>query len=227
MEKQIIDKKQLLRVVCGVGIFSALAFITSAICEVIPNVAGFLSIDVKDAVIAIASFIYGPLVAPVISLITASVELVTIGSDTSWYGFVMNFASSATFSFVASFIYSYKKNINTALVGFLAAIVSTTGVMLLLNAFVTPVYVELMGISFDVISNLPVLFLPFNFAKTLLNSAVAMLLYKPIINGMRMARLIPRSEHKTSFNKNTVIILCVGGALLVVSIVIFVILWTM
>jgi riboflavin transporter FmnP len=225
MENRSINKKQIIHTATGVGIFSALAFIVSAVCEVIPNVAGFLSIDVKDAVIAIASFIYGPFVAPVISLIVASVELVTIGSDTSWYGFVMNFASSATFSFVVSFIYSYRKSINTALIGFLASIVTTTGVMLLLNAYVTPIYVELMGIPFDVVKNLPVLFLPFNFAKTLLNSAVAMLLYKPIINGLRMANLIPRSEHKSSFNKNTIIILSVGGALLATSVAIFIVLW--
>ncbi len=210
--------------VTGVGIFSAAAFVVSAVCEVIPNVAGFLSIDVKDAIIAIASFIYGPVVAPIISLIVAAVELVTIGSDTSWYGFVMNFVSSASFSLVVSLIYSYRKNINTALIGFFTSILTTTGVMLLMNAFVTPIYVEMMGIPFDVIKNLPVLFLPFNFAKTLLNSAVAMLLYKPVINGLRMANLIPRSEHKSSFNKNSVIILSVGGALLVLSVAIFIIL---
>lgn len=198
------------RIITGVGIFSALAFLVALICEVIPAVSGFLSIDLKDAIIAIAAFIYGPVVAPLISLVVAAVELVSIGADTGWYGFVMNFASSAVFSTVASLIYYKRKSVDNALIGFCAAVISTTGVMVLLNTFVTPIYVAQLGIPFDVIGNLAVLFLPFNFAKTLLNSAFAMLLYKPIIGALRQARLIPRSEFKTTFNKATVVILSVG-----------------
>ena len=228
MEKQrqnMFGRRNALGKVVGIGIFSALAYIVALMCEPIPPVAGFLSIDIKDAVIAIAAFIYGPIVAPLISLIVAGVELVTIGSDTAWYGFVMNFASSAVFSTTVSLIYSYKKSVNTALIVFFAAIINTTGVMLLLNAFVTPIFVASRGIPFEVIPNLPILFLPFNFAKTLLNSAFAMLLYKPIINAMRSAKLIPKSEHKVTFNKNSVIILVVGTLLLIASIVIFVFLY--
>ncbi len=206
------------RIVTGVGIFSALSFLVSLLCEVIPAVSGFLSIDLKDAVIAIAAFIYGPIVAPLISLVVAAIELISIGSDTGWYGFVMNFASSATFSTVASLIYYRKKSVNTALAGLISAVAATTGVMVLLNAFVTPLYIAQIGIPFDVIGNLAILFLPFNFAKTLLNSALAMLLYKPIIGALRQARLIPRSEFKTTFNRATVITLAVGGAFLLLSV---------
>lgn len=224
-KQSIFKKRKTLETFVGAGVFSAMAYIVALICEPIPAVAGFLSIDVKDAIIAIASFIYGPIVAPIISFIVAGIEYFTIGSDTVGYGFLMNFASSATFSTVVSLIYRLRKNVNTALIGFFAAIVTTTGVMLLLNTFVTPMYVEYLGIEFDVIANLPVLFLPFNFAKTLLNSAIAMLLYKPIINALRSARMIPPSEHKIAFNKNTVLILVVGGILMVSSIVIFVFLY--
>ena len=221
----VFEQRKLLGKIVGAGMFAALAYVVAILCEPIPPVAGFLSIDIKDAVIAIASFIYGPIFAPIISFIVAGIELVSIGSDTAWYGFIMNFASSAVFSTTVSLVYSRKKSINTALAGFFAAIVATTGVMLLLNAFVTPIFVASRGIPFDVIPNLPILFLPFNFAKTLLNSAVAMLLYKPVINAMRGARLIPKSEHKVSFNKNSVIILSVGGVLMIASVVIFVFLY--
>ena len=51
-----------------------------------------------------------------------------------------------------------------------------------------------------------------------------MMLYKPIINALRAARLIPKSEYKTKFNKSTVIIFSVGGALLVVSVAALVVL---
>lgn len=224
-KKTLIEKRKTMGIFVGAGIFAALAYIVALMCEPIPPVAGFLSIDIKDAVIAIASFIYGPIVAPIISFAVAGIELVSIGSDTAWYGFIMNFASSAVFSTTVSLIYHCKKNINTALFGFFAAIVSTTGIMLLLNTFVTPIFVESRGIPFEVIPNLPVLFLPFNFAKSLLNSAVAMILYKPVISAMRAAKLIPQGEHKVSFNKNSVIMLSVGGMLMISSIIIFVFLY--
>ena len=65
---------------------------------------------------------------------------------------------------------------------------------------------------------IPGVLLPFNFAKTLLNSAFAMLLYKPIIGALRQARLIPRSQFKTTFNRATVATLIVGGVFLLISI---------
>ena len=218
MKKKVaFSERKVLRFITGVGIFSALAFVATILCKPIPAVAGFLSIDVKDAIIAIASFIYGPLAAPVISLVVATAELFTI-SETGWYGFVMNFVSSATFSLIVSLIYKMKKNVNYALIGFLCAICSTTAVMMLMNAFVTPLYVKQVGFPFDVIHHLPILFLPFNFTKTPLNSSIAMMLYKPIINALRAARLIPRSEYKTKFNKSSIIILSIGSVLLFVSV---------
>ena len=92
----------------GIAVFSALSFIVALICQIIPPIAGFLSLDFKDAVIAMASFVYGPVSAVLIAFIAAFIEFVTI-SSTGWYGFIMNFASSAVFSLVASLIYKRKK----------------------------------------------------------------------------------------------------------------------
>ena len=129
----------------GIAVFSALAYVVALGCNVIPPVAGFLSLDVKDAVIAMASFIFGPISAVIISFIAAFIELVTF-STTGWYGFVMNFVSSAVFSLTASLIYRSRKTLNFALIGFFSAVAATTGVMLLLNIFVTPLYlVQFIG----------------------------------------------------------------------------------
>ena len=83
-------RSEIIKKICGIGVFAALAYITTFICKLIPNVAGFLSIDAKDAVIAIASFVYGPLAAPIIALIVAFVEFITISTTGIW-GLVMNF----------------------------------------------------------------------------------------------------------------------------------------
>ena len=214
----------------GIAIFSAFAFVVALVCNVIPAVAGFLSLDVKDSVIAIASFVYGPISAVIISFIAAFIELITF-STTGWYGFVMNFASSAVFSLTASLIYKKMRSINGALVSFGAAILLTTSVMLLLNKFVTPIYLfDYVGAmpesaARDYVSSiLPTILLPFNFAKALLNSAVAMLLYKPIVTALRKAK-IANLGGSTTFNKGSVVIISVGAVALIAALVILLVIW--
>ena len=216
------EKKLDTRRMVGIAIFSALAFVVAMVCQVIPQIAGFLSLDAKDAVISIAAFIYGPISAVVISLIVAFIEFITI-SSTGWYGFVMNFASSAVFSFTAALIYKKYRSINGALVGYFSAIIATTSVMLLLNIFVTPLYMKQMGIPLDsagVIAMIPKILLPFNFAKALLNSAIAMLLYKPLATALRRTGLVLGGKAGMKFNKSTVTILVIGIIALIAAVLI-------
>ncbi len=227
-----------LQKVVGISIFSALAFVVALVCNVIPPIAGFLSLDVKDAVITIAAFIYGPVSGIIIAFIAAFIELVTF-STTAWYGFIMNFASSAVFSIVAATIYKYRRSLNGALIGFFAAITATTGVMLLLNSFVTPVYLtEFVGMpkmaaTEMVIDLLPKVLFPFNLAKSILNASLAMLLYKPVVTALRKQRITHNTKNVDegsakavmSFNKNSVIIIVVGSILLVTSIIILLLIW--
>ncbi len=210
------------RYATGIGIFSSLAYLTTLICKLIPSVGGFLSLDAKDAIIAIASFIFGPLSAPIISLIVAFVELVTI-SETGWYGFVMNFASSTVFSLTASLIYKRGKSYPSAIFGFFVAILATVGTMLILNTYITPLYFGMPRET--VVDMLPTLLFPFNLAKTLINSAISLILYKPIINALRMAKLIPRKEHKTQINKTTILTFILGFVLIIIASIILVIIW--
>lgn len=217
-----------LKKVCGIAIFSALAFVVALVCNVIPPIAGFLSLDVKDAVIAIASFIYGPISAVLISFIAAFIELLTF-STTGWYGFVMNFVSSAVFSLVASLIYRKIRSINGAIVAFFAAVVATTGVMLILNIFVTPIYLfDYLKIMPEaaareyVMSILPTILLPFNASKALLNSSVAMLLYKPLTVALAKAKLVQGKATKLTFNKYSIVIIVIGTLALAAAIVSFV-----
>ena len=203
--------------IVGIAIFSALAFVVSFLVHIPIQ---FLTFDAKDAIITVAAFIYGPITAPIISFIAALIELVTI-SDTGWYGFIMNFASSAVYSLTASLIYSSKRSINRALIGIYSAVALTTGVMLLLNILVTPIY---MGVSREaVIELMPTLLFPFNLAKSMMNAAITMLIYKPVSVAMKRARLIEGSVD-LRFNRQSVIMLCCGGVTLAAAIVIFVIL---
>lgn len=206
----------------GIAIFAALAFVVSL---VVRFPVQFLTFDAKDAVITIASFVYGPIAGVIISFIAALVEMISI-STTGWYGFLMNFASSAVFSLTASMIYTKKRNLNGALIGLYSAIAATVGVMLILNIFITPLYFGMPVAAPMVMQMLPTLLLPFNFAKALMNSAIVMLLYKPLVTALKRLNIVKTQggAQAMSFNRTTKIILALGAVGLVISIVIFLIL---
>ena len=212
----------------GISIFSALAVTVALMCTVIPKVQGFLSLDLKDAVIAIAAFIYGPIPGVAIAFIASFIEFLTFGSATSWYGLIMNFASSAVFTLTASLIYKKIRTINGAIISFTAAIVATTGVMLLLNTFVTPLYLAspMVGMPPEAATEmvrglLAKVLLPFNFSKALLNAALAIMLYKPVLLALSKAKIIKTKSASFDFNRNTIIVLIIGSITLIASLVIY------
>lgn len=201
----------------GMAMFAALAY---GITFVFRIPVEFLTFDAKDAVLTIAAFIYGPIAALVMSLIPALIEFITI-SSTGFWGFLMNFASSACFSFTASVIYKYRRSFNGAIIGLYASVLATTALMMVMNILVTPIY---MKVSREVVLDLlPTLLLPFNFAKALMNAAIAMLIYKPVSIAMKRAKLI-QGKMDVKFNKQSVIMLIIGGVTLAASITIFLIL---
>ena len=115
-------------------------------------------------------------------------ELITVG-DTGFYGFIMNFLSSAVFSTVCALIYKYKKNIVGAVIGLLSASLSMTAVMILFNLFIVPLYTP--GVTTEaVITMIPTLFLPFNLTKGLLNASLVLVLYKPVSNALKAAKIL-------------------------------------
>jgi riboflavin transporter FmnP len=215
--------------IVGISVFSALAFIVALVCSPIPAVQGFLSLDVKDAIITIAAFVYGPVSAVIISVIAAALEFLTI-STTAWYGFLMNFVSSATFSLTASLIYSKRRTFGASLVGIYSAVISTTAMMLLMNLFVTPWYLVYIGLPLEVARGevarlLPFVITPFNFSKALLNSSVIMLLYKPLSAALSKAGIGMKSAGNLKWNRRSLVILLASLAALIVAFAVLLILW--
>ena len=209
-KKNIFDIKRLV----GMATFAALAY---AVTFVFRIPVSFLTFDAKDAVLTVAAFIYGPVAALIMSFIPAFIEFISI-SSTGFWGLLMNFASSACFSCTAALIYSKKRSFNGAIMGLYAAVATTTTLMVLLNIFITPIYMKVPTEA--VLELLPKLLLPFNFAKTMMNAAIAMLLYKPISIAMKRAKLI-KGAIDTKFNKNSVITIVAGALTLTVAAVIF------
>ena len=219
-------QRDAIRLMVFLALFSALSYALTFFFSVRVN---FLTFDMKDALITIAAFLFGPLAGAIISLLVATLELVTI-SGTGFYGFIMNFCSSATFCVVASLLYRRRKTLNNALISMLCAVLSLVAVMMLLNILITPFY---MGVERSlVIEMIPSLLFPFNLAKGLVNASFALLLYKPIATTLRRSGFMPSSKKKGqgssekeaaerfTFTKSTVIIIIVAALTLVAATVI-------
>ena len=176
------------------AMFTAVAFLAVLLAKVIPNVAGFLSYEPKDAVIVIAGFIFGPITCVFISLLTSLIEMLSI-SGTGIYGFLMNVVSTCAFTVPAAWFYSRHRTQKGAIIGLGIGVAVMAACMVLWNYIITPFY---MGVERSVVAGmLANVFLPFNLVKGGINAGLTMLLYKPIVSALRHAKLVaPSSQGK-------------------------------
>ena len=164
------------------AMLSAIAYIAVALLRF--PVVLFLSYEPKDVIIAIGGFLYGPLAALGISLVVSFIEMLTI-SSTGWIGFVMNFLSSAAFAGTAALLYRKKRTQGSAIAGLFGGALLMTVLMLLWNYLITPLYMHTARA--DVAAMLVLL-------KGCLNATITVLLYKPVVQGLRHAHLLPPSK---------------------------------
>ncbi len=186
------------RTVVSLGILAAIAYVVMLLSKLLPQVMGFLQFDLKDIVICIGGFIFGPSAAAMVSIVVALIEMLTV-SDTGPIGLLMNVISTCAFCCTASFIYKKKHSMLGAVIGLACGTIALAIVMLLWNYLITPIYM-VMDRSFVASLLLPV-FLPFNLVKGGMNMAGTLLLYKPIVGALRKAHLVaPSQSQKGKFN---------------------------
>lgn len=158
-------------------------------------VVSFLKYEPKDVIITIGGFMFGPLASVLMSLVVSLVEMVTI-SDTGPIGALMNFIGTCSFACLAALIYKSFRTIKGAVAGLAVGTAVMVAVMLAWNYLITPIY---MGYPREAVAAMLVpVFLPFNLLKGVLNSAITMLIYKPLSNIMRKAHILPESSQQTS-----------------------------
>ena len=105
----------------------------------------------------------------------------------------MNIISTAVFCCVASDVYKKWHKLSGALWGLVAATVCLVLVMLLWNYYITPLY---MKVPRDVIKSMLVpVFLPFNLLKGLINSALTLILYRPLTQALSKTGFIKKKEN--------------------------------
>ena len=205
----------------AVAMFCALAFACTALIKV---PVGFLTLDVKDALIILCSLLFGPIAGLAVAVIVPLLEYMTI-SATREYGLIMNLLSSITFSMVTGLIYRYKKSLGGAVIGLVSGIFAVTSVMMLANLLITPHY---MGTTMDVVVDMiPKVLFPFNLFKSILNAAIVLLLYKPLSTTLKRIGFLPRSRksaenapsvkdtHLRSILTTTIALLVIAGSLVI------------
>ncbi len=171
------------------ALFSALAFLAVFFFRV--PVVLFLKYEFKDAIIALEALILGPAYAIITSLVVSLIEMVTI-SGTGPIGALMNVLSTVTYILPVALLYRRNKSLKTAVTGLVLGTLIMTACMLLWNYLITPWYMETPR---EVVAGMLLpYFLPFNLLKGILNTAVTLLLYKPIMNVLRRMNLVPKSE---------------------------------
>lgn len=174
----------------SLSMLTALAYIVMILSKALPQVSGFLQLDLKDTIICIGGFLFGPMAAAVSSIVVATIEMFTY-SDTGIIGCLMNMLATCAFCCTASFIYKRIHTKKGAVIGLSCGVVVLTVVMLLWNYLITPIYMKIDRAV--VAAMLPTVFLPFNLVKGGLNMAVILLLYKPVVTALRKAHLVPES----------------------------------
>ena len=191
------------------GVFAALAYVLMFFSRFLPPLIPglpFLKYDPKDIIIAIAGFLFGPLPALALTVVVSLIEMITVGS-TGFIGLLMNVLSTSAFVIPAAVIYSKKRSIIGALIGLAVGLLLMTGVMLLWNYLITPIY---MGYPRDAVAKLLLPgFLPFNLIKGILNAGFTLLLYKPIVTALRKTGLMPPSTGSGKRNPIGIILLAV------------------
>lgn len=187
MKKQQMSPRYL----AVIAMFTALSFVAVLLSKVIPNVAGFLSYEPKDALIVIAGFIFGPLSCLLISVLCSLIEMLSI-SSTGIYGFLMNVVSTCAFTVPAAWLYTRHRTQKGAVIGLGLGVLVLGQCMVLWNYIITPFY---MGVDRAVVAGMLMsVFLPFNLIKGGINAGIALLLYKPIVSALRRTGLVEQSS---------------------------------
>lgn len=175
------------------AMMTAIAYVAVFIFRI--PVVMFLKYEPKDVIITIGGFLFGPLASMLMSAVVSLVEMVTI-SSTGPIGALMNFLSTVSFACTAAIVYKKVHTITGALIGLVTGSVVMVCIMLAWNYLITPLYMETPREA--VAEMLVPVFLPFNLLKAVLNSAITMLLYKPLSTVMRKAHVLPETASATT-----------------------------
>lgn len=203
--KEMNEKSEKTRKMTTLAVLAATAFVLMAVGRIQIVSIPSLKYDPKDIVFILTGFIFGPISAFLVILVVCLIEMFTV-SDTWFIGFIMNLISSCTFVCTAAYIYKKTKTIKGAVIGLVSGCLLMTAIMLLWNYIMVPIYMPYVTREAVKAMLLPT-FLPFNLLKGGINLSVAIFIYKPIVNALRKAQMIPPSVNKADKKEGSIAII--------------------
>ncbi len=163
---------------CLCAIFCASSYVVSLL--EIPVFAHIgLKLDFSFCLMLLGGYMLGPIFAEIIVIVVSL--LGCIASSSFGIGQLANFLLANTFVIIPVIVYKYKKGLLNVIVTLIISSLLTIGVALLCNRFIMyPLYFkENAGNMFNQFWYLIIIF---NTLKSILNSAITLLLYKRLKN---------------------------------------------
>ena len=167
------------------AVLTALAAVLIAITQFpIFPAAGFLKYDAGDVPLLIGAFMFGPVSGLVATVISAALQAFLMGGD-GIFGFLMHTIATGTLILVSSLIYRKFHTRRGALVGLLCGCAAMTIVAIAFDLIFIPLY---MGATIEVVWSLIGYIVGFNLIKSIANSLIVFLIYKPLHRILEQAR---------------------------------------
>lgn len=170
-----------------IAVLSALSIVLVMLVKfpIIPS-APFLEYEPGDVPMLVAAFMYGPMAGLLMTIIVSTIQAFTVSAAAGWVGLVMHVLATGTLVFVSGTIYRRFHTFKGAFAALAAGSLCMVLIMIPMNLFFT---VRFYGVPYDaVVAMLPTAILPFNIIKSVANSFIVILVYKPLSRFLKGAR---------------------------------------
>ncbi len=148
---------------------------------IIPSLS-FLEYDMADVPILIGAFMFGPWAGLLLTLVVSVLQGVLVSQASGIIGVAMHFLATGGFVLVAGCIYRRFHTLKGALIALAAGAVTMILIMIPLNYFISPYFLQSEAMSYAdaqaLIWDNMWLFVAFNSIKAVLNSVFTFFLYK-------------------------------------------------
>lgn len=172
--------------IAGMAVFSALSFVVYLL--EMPIFAGtpasFLELDLSNVFVMLSGFMYGPLPAIIVTLVKELIHIL-VGS-TGGVGELANIIITTSYALFPSILYKYKKGIKSVVLSLVVACIIQSLISLIVNKYINfPFFMGSVPFvpnqtSENAFSTLWGYVLAFNLIKSVVISALTLLLYKKV-----------------------------------------------
>ena len=175
----LVMRNERVSIMVRMAVLSALAIVLAALVRfpILPA-APWLEYDMGDVPILIGAFMFGPVGVLILTFAASAVQALTFSAQSGWVGFAMHFIATGALAVVGGVIYKFAHTRKGAMLALAAGSLAMTALMVPANLFFT---VRYWGAPYDtVVASIWPVIIPFNLIKSVGNSIIVALIYKPL-----------------------------------------------